>query len=472
MRWLAAACCALAITASTAAARTAPSQLPSDSEILQMLTARVDLQRRATGVVIGLTQPSGHHIVAYGTMGLDDKRPVNGDTVFDVGSITKVFTELLLSDMAQKHELALDDPAAKYLPSDCVTMPARNGRQITLVDLATHTAGLPLRPTNLTSTDPENKYAGYTIDDLYRFLTSFRLTRDPGSQYEYSNVGFGLLGQVLSARTGESYSNLVRSRITEPLGMHDTRIGASDDMKRREAVGYDGDLKPVPHWDMGALESAGSLRSTASDLLKLLDALLGFRKSDLSPAMTAMLATRRPGGMEPATEIALAWNIYRDGAREIAWKNGNVGGYRAFIGYDPAHKLGIVALTNAQTGSGADDIGLHLLDPKIPVDLQVPGDRKEVVVSPAVLDRFVGVYRYSATDILTVTREGDHLFGAEPGEDKIELFAESPTDFFLKIEDAQVTFVDVQDGHTTKAIWHQGGQDQIGTRVASPAAAN
>ena len=468
MRLVAAICCTLAMSASDSLAHEPIGPGVDPSGILSMLDVRVHLQRRATGIVVGITQPNETTVVAYGKIGLDDKRAVTGDTVFDIGSITKVFTALLLTDMVQHHEVALDDPASKYLPAARVTMPIRNGREITLADLATHTSGLPLRPSNLVSTDPLNKYARYSTDALFAFLSSYKLPRDPGSQYEYSNVGFGLLGQVLSLRTGENYSDLLRDRITGPLEMHDTRIDATDEMKRREAIGYDENLKPAPHWDYGALESAGALRSTANDLLKLLDAALGNRKSDLLPAMNAMLATRRPGGMEPATEIALAWNILRDGKREIAWKNGSVGGFRAFIGYVPAEKLGVVALANAQTGAGVDDIGLHLLDPNISVDMQVPGDRKEIAVSADILDRYVGVYRYSATDILTITRKGDHLFGVETGQENFELFAESPTDFFVKIADAQVTFADVRDGHATKAIWHQGGQDQTAERMNAP----
>jgi CubicO group peptidase (beta-lactamase class C family) len=376
-----------------------------------------------------------------------------------------VFTALVLSDLVQRGEVSLDDPAAKYLPAQAVRLPKRNGRQITLADLATHTSGMPLRPNNLISKDPDNKYAGYSVDLLYQFLSSFALTRDIGSEYEYSNVGYALLGQVLSRRAGQSYDELVRTHVTQLLNMHDTRIDLTARMKRRLAAGYSSELVPVPHWDLGALESAGALRSTANELLKLLEAFLGYRKSALSPAMAAMLETRRPGGMQPSTQIALAWNVYADGAREIAWKNGSVGGYRAFIGYDPKARVGVVALANAQTAIGADDIGLHILDPRMPVDLHVPSVHREVAVGPAILDRYIGRYRYSPTDILIVTREGAHLFGQQPGQDKFEMFPEGEHDFFLKVLDAQVTFESSGDGPATVAIWHQAGRDQRGERI-------
>ncbi|HYU15301.1 MAG TPA: serine hydrolase, partial [Candidatus Acidoferrum sp.] len=382
----------------------------------------------------------------------------------DIGSITKVFTALALSEMARRGDVALNDPVARYL-SPTLTLPRDGDRQITLADLATHTSSLPLRPDNLVSKDPDNKYAGYTVARLHRFASSFRPVRAIGSQYEYSNVGYALLGTALARRAGLGYRELIRARITGPLGMRDTRMELSPGMRRRLASGHTSELAPARHWDMGALESAGGLRSTAGDLLRFLEAILGYRKSGLAPAMAAMLETRRKGGMLPSTYIALAWNIYQDGGREIAWKNGSVGGYRAFIGYDPARRIGVVALANAQTAGGADDIGLHLLDPQTPVDLHIPRAHKAIKVSAAILERYVGRYKYSDTDILTVTREGDHLFGQEPGQDRIELFAEGERDFFIQVVDAQVTFELSPHGTASAAIWHQAGQDQRGTRM-------
>ncbi len=455
---------ALVLFASFVPATAASPPPLSDAAILQMMTARVDLQKDGTGIVIGIAQPKGDRILSYGALGLTDKRRMDGRTVFDVGSISKVLTALLLADMTQRHEVALDDPAGKYLPA--VTMPAYEGKSITLADLVTHTAGLPLRPANLPSKDPADPYAGYTQEELYAFLSSYKLTRAPGVKYDYSNVGFGLLGNVLSERAKQSFDDLIKTRITGPLGMADTRIAPTADMEARAATGYDGALHPVSHWHMGTLDSAGGFRSTADDLLKLVDAFLGFHKSPLLPAMNSMTTTRRPGGMEPATAIALAWNIYDDHGREIVWKNGSVGGFRAFVGFDRAAHLGVVALINAQTGSGADDIGLHILDPAVTVDLEIPRTHIEITLAPEVLDRFVGRYRYSATDMISVIRQGDHLYVVmAPGQPPLEIYAESANGFFFKVANAQLRFETVKDGHATKAIWHQASQDQVGERV-------
>ena len=458
------------ILAVLAAPRPSHAAPPGDAELRRMLVTRVDVQHQATGIVLGIVAPAGQRVITYGKRGLDDPRAVTADTVFDIGSITKLFTALLLADLATRGQVALDDPVARYLP-DSVHLPVRNARPITLVDLVTHTSGLPLRPSNLVSNDPENKYAGYTADLLYQFLAGFQLPRDPGGAYEYSNVGYGLLGQALSRKLDQSFADAVQARITGPLGMRDTRIVPTRDMQARQALGYSDALAPVPHWDLGALASAGALRSTARDLMRLLEAQLGYRETTLRRALTAMLDTRRPGGMPPSQFIAMGWNVQMSGDREIAWKNGSVGGYRAFIGFDAKARIGVVALANAQTAVGADDIGLHVLDPSYPIDLHVPVAHKAITIEPAQLDRYLGRYlgryKFSETDILTVTRNGAQLYGQSPGTDKYPLYPEAEGEFFLKVVDAQVTFVVPPNGpaRASAVIWHQGGQDQRGERI-------
>jgi CubicO group peptidase (beta-lactamase class C family) len=242
-------------------------------------------------------------------------------------------------------------------------------------------------------------------------------------------------------------------------------------MLGRMARGYfydvaSADLTPAKHWDFGSgVAGAGGYRSTANDMMKFLQAILGIRQSPLAPDFTAMTKKRRPGGMMPATAIALAWNILDQDGREIAWKNGSVGGFRSFIGYDAAARTGVVVLVNAQTGTGGDDIGLHILDPKMPVDLHIPRKHVETKLDPALLDRYVGTYKYAENDFVVVTRDGDHLAESENGQDKLELFAESERDFFFKAADAQITFEAGPDGKVSAAIWHQGGQDQRGVRM-------
>jgi D-alanyl-D-alanine-carboxypeptidase/D-alanyl-D-alanine-endopeptidase len=127
--------------------------VPTDSDIRQILKDRIDRYRQSVGLVAGVIEPTGRRVVAYGTLDQSSRQPVDGDTIFEVGSVTKVFTAVILADMVQRQEVALGDPASKYLPVG-VTLPERGGRQITLLDLATHTSGLPPDPPDLDPRDP------------------------------------------------------------------------------------------------------------------------------------------------------------------------------------------------------------------------------------------------------------------------------------------------------------------------------
>lgn len=440
--------------------------LLADSEIRQILVERIDKDRQSVGIVVGVIEPAGRRVIAYGSLDHGDKRPLDGDTVFEIGSVTKVFTSLLLADMVQRGEVALTDPVAKYLPPE-VKMPERGGRQITLQDLATHTSGLPRLPSNFTPKDPANPYADYSVDQLYQFLSSYQLTRDIGSKYEYSNLGGGLLGHVLARRAGMSYEELVQTRICRPLGMRSTGIALSPDMKSRLAIGHDPELKPVANWDLPTLAGAGALRSTANDLLTFLAANLGYTKSPLTLAMASMLATRRPAGMA-GLEIGLGWHILtRDGV-EIVWHNGGTGGYRTFIGYDLKRRVGVAVLSNTETNAGVDDIGQHLLNANTPL-YQPPAERKQVAVDPKIFDRYVGRYQLAPDFIVTITRDGNHLFAQATGQPKFEIFPESERDYFLKVVDAQITFETDAQGKATSLILHQKGMNQPAKRIEGEA---
>src|SRR5947209_464143 len=158
----------------------------STDEIREILIKRIDQQKQAVGIVVGVIEPAGRRIVAYGNLANGDSRTLDGDTIFEIGSISKVFTSLALADMVNRKEVALDDPATKYLPEH-VRMPERNGKSITLLDLSTHNSGLPPVPDNLRGKDPLNPYSDYSVDDLYQFLSGYDLPREPGSVFEYSN---------------------------------------------------------------------------------------------------------------------------------------------------------------------------------------------------------------------------------------------------------------------------------------------
>ena len=452
--------------AAASPARAQTSAVPSDEEIRKILVDRIDAQKQSVGIVVGVIEPSGRRIVSYGKLAKDDPRPLNGDTLYEIGSITKVFTSLLLADAVERGEVALTDPVAKFLP-DKVTVPERGGRSITLQDLATHTSGLPRMPTNFSPKDPGNPFADYSFENMYAFLGGYQLTRDIGSQYEYSNFGAGLLGHALTLRTRSTdYEALVHARVLAPLGMTSTAVTLSPSMKSRLATGHSATLEPTGNWDLPALAGAGALRSTTNDLLTFLAANIGYVKTPLAPAMADMLTVRRPTG-NPNLAIALGWHVLTTHGKELVWHNGGTAGYRTFIGFDPAARVGVVVLSNSGTTAGPDDIGRHLLDTSLPLlpAQTPPKTRTEISVDPQLMEKYVGRYQLAPAAIITMTREGSRLFTQLTGQPKFEVFAETDKDFFLKVVDAQLTFETDASGKATAVVLHQNGFDQRAKRI-------
>ncbi len=336
---------------------------PPDSAVLAIITQRV-AEKRSAGIVVGMVDASGRtRIVAYGDPG-PGQPPLDGQSVFEIGSISKVFTATLLAQMVLEKKVALDDPAQKFLPAT-VRMPTRNGKQITLGMLSTQNSGLPRLPSNLRPKDFTNPYADYTVQHLYDFLSSYTLPRDPGEQFEYSNLGVGLLGHVLSLAAGTSYEALVRDRIFSPLRMTNSAITLSPWMTSHLALGHDDQGKVVPLWDLPTLAGAGAIRSTTDDMLKFMAANLHTERGAMGQAMAFAHEVRASAGA-PTVSIGLNWITRRAGADTIVWHNGGTGGYRTFAGFVKSTGMAVVVLTNSGN-AGADDIGMHLLAPTLPL---------------------------------------------------------------------------------------------------------
>ena len=446
----------------SAAAVSSSSHFPSPAEIKRILVERIDVQRQSVGIVVGTFGLEGRVVVSHGNFGAYYARPVDADTGFEIGSITKVFTTLLLAEMAERGEVGLDDPVAMHLPAT-VHMPTRDGREITLTDLATHTSSLPRLPENMAPSDDDNPYADYSVEQMYAFLSAYELPRDIGSQYEYSNLGMGLLGHALSRRAGLSYGALVRERILAPLNMHSTADTPAVYMKSRLANGHDAQLMPVLNWDLPTLAGAGALLSTVDDMLNFVEMLVDQRTSPLRKALATTLSIRRPAGVGD-DETGLGWVISGSGVDQIVWHNGGTGGYRSYLGFMPAKGVGIVALSNTSTEVGVDDIGRHLLDSRNPL-AEPPRERIAITLDPTICDRYVGVYRLAPEFEIAITREGASLFAQATGQGRHEIFAENDSQFFLKVVDAQLSFDVGADGRATGMMLHPTGIDQPAPKV-------
>jgi len=335
----------------------------SDYEIRNILRERIDVARKSVGIVVGLIDDKGTRIISYGKRAENNGDSVDGDSIFEIGSVTKVFTATLLADMVERGDLRLDDPISKFLPRS-VKAPSFEGKEITLRHLSSQTSALPRLPGNMSPKDQSNPYADYSVDQMYSFLSSCTLTRAPGSQYLYSNLGVGLLGHILGLVARTDYESLVRTRICQPLRMSNTGITLTPEMKAHLATGHNQALRPVANWDLPTLAGAGALRSNVNDMLKFVAANIGLIATPLASAMAKTHQTQHDTGIE-GLDVGLGWHILKRFDTELIWHNGGTGGYHSFVGFNKAKRTGVVILSNST--NDIDDIGRHLLESQYPI---------------------------------------------------------------------------------------------------------
>lgn len=529
------------------------------------------------GVVIGMIDGDTVEYYSFGTTDIKSGKPVDEHSVFEIGSISKVFTTTLLAYEVLKGNMALSDPASIYLP-ESVKIPTRNGKQITLKDLATHTSALPRMPDNFNPKDPLNPYVDYSPDMMYAFLSNLELTRDIGVQYEYSNLGMGLLGHILELHSGKSYKTLIKERITIPCGMDNTGLKLTDNMMDHLAYGHSEGVQ-VSNWDFDVIASAGGIRSTAVDMIAFLKANLQIIET---PINKAMQLAHQEAFMDAETNfnIGLGWHYENKG--NVTWHNGRTGGYTSFTGFIQGTKKGVVVLSNAAESMNA--LGFRLLGSPTPLVDPRPsivsllkkeisengmdsaialyyqtkkespdiynfeeselnrlayeymienkdvdalkifhlnaeifsnssnafdslgelylskGDStsaivnykkalelnpanqnaqdvleklgedisvivKNIEISEAVLDTYLGIYQLAPEFLITVTRNGRQLLAQATGQQQFELFPSSEHKFYLKVVDAQVTFNVSNEGIVESLTLHQNGQDMPGNKM-------
>jgi serine-type D-Ala-D-Ala carboxypeptidase/endopeptidase len=315
------------------------------------------------GITIGIVEHGVRRVFSYGT--------AKPDSIFEIGSITKTFTGLLLAQMVQQGKVKFDEPVRELLPAGTVAKPA--GSEITLLDLATQHSGLPPMPDNFNPADKQNPYADYKGADLYAFIAKHGVEKPAAASFLYSNLGVGLLGQALAESAGTSYPQLLQNEITGPLGMKDTVVSLSAEQKLRFIEGHDGEHHPAHAWDLDGLAGAGAIRSTANDMLTYLEANLHPDKLAMGDTTVTPPAKTLPAALAqshelradaaPGMRIALAW-LYVSAAGSY-WHNGATGGYSSFAIFNPKDDFAVIVLLNTsigKTGSFADLVGQHITD--------------------------------------------------------------------------------------------------------------
>ena len=397
-------------------------------ERVDRMAQKLITQKHVNGAVVGLITKDGIELYHYG----DGSKPptkntaITENTLFEIGSVTKTFTAILLAKMVRQKMVRLDQPVQSLLPAG-VTLASLNGKAITLSHLATHVSGLPRMPTNFRPKNMNNPYVDYSKEKLYQFINTWKPTRAPGARYEYSNVGLGLLGHVLALKAGKPYEELLKAWVLKPLGLRHTSISLTGLVALKRAHGHDGDRNPVPNWEWKVLAPCGGLWSTLGDLVHYVRLNLGLSPSSLAPSLTLTQQKQRP---RRSGHMGLAWHIDTPGSH---LHTGGTGGFASFVGFNRAKTLGVVILANGGTAySGATArFGKTLMKMLmgIPAVLHLPKDHP---VPRTTLETYVGRYQLDPKTIFVVRLKGDHLTMTSAGK-SARLYARSHTLFYLRV---------------------------------------
>ncbi len=455
----------------------------SDARIKEILTQRIDVDKQAVGLATVIVEGDKVRVITHGAMGQDEASPITPDTLFEIGSITKTLTALLLADMVIKGEVKLDDPVEKWLPQGLglrggLKLRDHAGSPIQLVDLATHRSGLPRLPDNMPNGTRADPYVDYREQQLLVYLKDretlvetdggkiSKATKKRDEAYAYSNLGFGLLGYVLARAADMSYADLLQKRVLTPLGLTSTYLDAPRSESTRFSNGHyldrDATLKLHKHWRFDVIAPAGALIMSARDMGRYAQAASGAIDTPLKAAF--VLAQKKYGdGATPINPQGLAWVLAPLNGRTVFSHNGMTGGFAAALWIDPERKAAVAILSNASVV--VNDIALHMLEPNIPFKDVAAMRAIAVPVDAKIMAQYVGIYRLGPNFDVTIRLRDGKLFAQATGQGEFELFGKSDTAFFAKVTPMEIVFEDVKDGKALRFQITQGGSTRPAPRV-------
>ena len=377
------------------------------------------------------------------------------DSIFEIGSITKGLTGLLLADMVRTGELELADPAAKYSRPGA-KLPTRGGRQVTLRDLVTHTAGLPRMPPGFHAHDWQNPFARFDVDALYDSLARTTLVRDIGLSSEYSNFGFMWLSEILARRGGKPFDQLLAERVLRPIGMASAAIEVPHAHAARRVTGHDSAYRPVPRWDNHIeLSGVGGLKASLEDMVRLAEALAGVRATPLDATIALALKPLHRLG-DAQSHVAYGWFV-GDGGR--VWHSGGTGGFRAIIDVNRAARTYAVVLSDST--EGFTDLAHHLMDPAWPLKWKAAS----VPIGAEDLRELEGEYALAPDFVITVFTRFGRLFGQATRQQPIEMRFLGKDRFAAVGVHADLQFARASDGSVESLTLIQDGKQTTGRRA-------
>lgn len=399
---------------------------PNRARIAAHVQPLVDAEL-VSGIVVGITDGGRREIYGFGTG--PGGTPPTGTTLFELGSVTKAYTGLLLADAVQRREVALDQPLAELLPTG-VTAPTRDKQVITLRHLILHSSGLPPLPPSLNGT-PENPFATYSENLLYQDLVRTQLIAPPGTRIFVSDYGVGLLAHELGRKVGGGYPAALKARVLTPLSLDDTYFTVPESARPRVATGTTDDLAPAQPWTYDALAGTGGLVSTVRDQLAFLEAQIEADAGSKLPLRPAMRLTQEPQLQGGGDNEGIGWQIDSGGRY---WAGGSTGGYHAVMSFDPKQRRGVVILASTRL-SLVDSTALAIHRVLANEDIKPP-----VFPDAAKLATFAGTYDFQGTR-LNVTAAGKRLYMQSPEDPvKYRLLPISEQRFWIEALASGVSF--------------------------------
>ena len=423
--------------------------------IEEIISHRINIEKQAVGVSVVLINGQNTEYLNLGLANRKSKTEINANTLFEIGSVSKIFTGLALASMVNDGKIKLNDHVQNYLPEQ-VKLPSRSGKHITFLSLSNHSSGLPRLPSNMPFSNPLNPYADYTVEMMYEFLNNYKLPRDVGETHEYSNLGVGLLGHVLALIDNKSYQKMITDRVLKPLNMTNTFVDVPTSKSSTKSDGHNDQLNATQHWQIPTLAGAGALNSTVTDMAHFLKANMS--KEQLREEFT--LSHKSTGNFgAPDTKIGLGWIILKGRDNPYYMHNGGTGGFSSFIAFEPKRKKGIVILTNSVFE--LDEIGHAYINNELDkVELNTP-----INIATEELNKLNGKFQLVPNFVLTITNDQSQLYVQATGQPKLTLTARSKTEYVNQAVKARIVFEVNEVGEAKSLTMYQGGQILPGVKL-------
>jgi serine-type D-Ala-D-Ala carboxypeptidase/endopeptidase len=443
-------------------------------EWVQKAAAPLVENRVVDGLSIGYIEGDHFGIVHLGSAN-QAKQKATFSTIYELGSVSKLFTSLLLADAVVRGEIDLNAAADVSNPAG-IRFPSRDGQSIRWIDLSTHRTGLPRLATNMPVTDLVNPYREYDSKKAAEFLNQYKLPRKRGESQEYSNFAVSVLGYLVAAKAGKSYEQLLRERIADPLEMTDCTVSLSSDQLKRFATPHNKFGSVASPWTFADLPGAGGVHATMRDMMRFAKAQLNPPSGKLGEAIE--LAWKQQTEADASgSAMGLGWMIAGDG--ETRWHNGGTGGFSTYLIINRQAKCAVIVLCNTAVRNEVDQLGMKLLMKAAGQEVEAEAsetsdpESDKLAVDATLRSRLVGRYQLAPDFIFDVNDRDGHLMVGITNQPTQEVFPDSPTRWSYHSVEATLEFKLPKTGAAKSLVLHQNGIEQTAYRIKSePGKAN